>query len=257
MARRHTPVIVTALLAVAAAGAATAEAVSVYFPAQVAFTAKAHFGPKKLPSNKRVGGSFRIDDKIGMADGSHPPALQEFVLQLDRAVALDAKGLPVCRPRPSLEQEEVAGAESIAGHRRGEGKLEFDVAFPESSPFLVTSKMVAFNGGTAGGKTKIFIHAFLATPVSAAVVITVEVRKVRKGRYGLEAVAKVPKIAGGYGSITSFSLKLGREFTYKGSRRSFLSLECADGQLQAKETAMFSDGSAMSGTTIRPCVSER
>jgi hypothetical protein len=37
----------------------------------------------------------------------------------------------------------------------------------------------------------------------------------------------VPKLAGGLGSITELQLKLGRRYSYKGKRRSFLSAACA------------------------------
>lgn len=254
MAKRLTPVVVIASLSVAAAGAAAADAVSISFPTPVVFTFNAHFAPKKLPGNERVGGSLRIDDKIGMTDGSHPPALQEFVLQIDRSTVLDTRGLPVCHPLRPQEQEDTAGAElDCRPSTVGEGKLEIDVAFPEAPPFRVTSKMLAFNGGTSGGKTKIYIPADLPSPIAATMVIQVEVREAPKGRYGLEAVAKVPKIAGGAASITSFSLKLGREFAYQGMPHNFLSLKCADGQILAKDTAAFSDGTKIIGTAVQPC----
>jgi hypothetical protein len=192
-----------------------------------------------------------------MADGSRPPALEEFVLEIDRSAAIDARGLPVCHPQP-LEHDDTAGAElNCKPATVGEGKIELDVAFPEQSPFPLSSRVIAFNGGVAGGKTTIFLHAYLAAPVSATMVIRVEVAKVRKGRYGLQAVAKVPKIAGGYGSVTSLSLKLGREFTYRDRQKSYLSLKCVDGKTLIKDTATFSDGTSVSGTTLRVCTAER
>ena len=77
----------------------------------------------------------------------------------------------------------------------------------------------------------------------------------RRGRFGLEAVAKVPKIAGGYGSITSLSLSLRRKFTYKGKQRSYLLANCPDSQLVAEGTGIFSDGSRLAGNLVRPCTS--
>ena len=59
-------------------------------------------------------------------------------------------------------------------------------------------------------------------PVPAAIVTTVKIKKINKGRYGLLVVAKIPKIAGGSGSVTSFSLKIDKKYTYKGKKVSVL-----------------------------------
>ena len=70
-------------------------------------------------------------------------------------------------------------------------------------------------------------------PVPAAIVTTVKIKKIHNGRYGLKSVATIPKIAGGSGSVTSFSLKIDKKFTYKGKKVSVLSAKCPDGKLQA------------------------
>jgi len=38
---------------------------------------------------------------------------------------------------------------------------------------------------------------------------------------------KVPTLAGGFGSITELQLRIGRNYTYRGKRRSYLSAACA------------------------------
>ena len=66
-------------------------------------------------------------------------------------------------------------------------------------------------------------------------------------------MAKVPKIAGGYGSPLSFSLKVGRKFTYKGKKQSYLLAKCPDGHLQAKGVGIFSGNLRLAGSLVRSC----
>ena len=55
------------------------------------------------------------------------------------------------------------------------------------------------------------------------------------------------------GSVTSFSLKIDKKFTYKGKKVSVLSAKCPDGKLQAHVTAKFVDGTRASADVIRTC----
>ncbi len=226
---------------------------SIGFPPSIRSAFTAHFAPEKLPREQRGGVSLRIDSRVRMEDGSHPPALEELLLDLDRNVAIDARGLPACR-RGLLETDDTRGAEIDCGEALvGEGKIEFEVARPEQSPFPLPGRLLAFNGGVSAGKTRILIHAYLATPIPGPIVIPAEVSKAGKGVFGLEASAKFPQLAGGYGSVTNLSLKLGRKFTYKGKQQSYLQAKCPEGRLLVKATDTFSDGSRLSGTVDRPC----
>ena len=101
-----------------------------------------------------------------------------------------------------------------------------------------------------------YIHAYITVPTPAAIVTTVKIKKIHKGRYGLESIASIPKIAGGSGSVTSFSLKIDKQYTYKGKKVSVLSAKCPDGKLQAHATAKFSDGTSASAEIIRTCTSK-
>jgi hypothetical protein len=84
-------------------------------------------------------------------------------------------------------------------------------------------------------------------------VTSVKVSKIHKGRYGLKTVASVPKIAGGYGSPISFSLKVGRTFTYRGKKQSYLLAKCPDGHLNANGVGVFADGTRLAGSLVRSC----
>jgi hypothetical protein len=113
--------------------------------------------------------------------------------------------------------------------------------------------LLVFNGGEKGGVTTLYIHAYITLPVPAAIVTTLKIKKIHHGRYGLLTTATIPKIAG-EGAVTSFSLKIGKNYTYKGKKVSILSAKCPDGKLQAHALAKFADNTQISTEFVRPCV---
>jgi hypothetical protein len=216
-------------------------------------TANGNFSPTLLPKNELAPITLNLSGKIETLDHTHPPAIQEVIVETDKNGSINAKGLPVCTSG-KLQAQTTAKARGICGSAIvGEGTTSVEVAFPEQRPFIIKSELLVFDGGVSGGKTKVFVHAYLSSPVSAAVVVPVTVSKIHHGRYGLKTVAKVPKIAGGYGSPLSFSLKVGRKFTYKGKKQSYLLAKCPDGHLQAKGVGIFSGNLRLAGSLVRSC----
>ena len=70
-----------------------------------------------------------------------------------------------------------------------------------------------------------------------------KITKEHKGPYGTHSVASVPKIAGGAGSVTAFSLTFPKKlFAYKGKKHGYLLAKCANGHFLAQAEAKFSDG---------------
>jgi len=209
------------------------------------------FSPTKLPKSKLAPIHLSISGDFETL--SPPlPALEEAIFENDRNVAVNAKGLAICTPGKFVITEMVPRWKVCKPAWIGEGEMEFEIAFPESSPFPMKSHAMAFNGGVKGGVTTILIHTFLKNPVSAAVVITVKITKIHKGRYGTKWVATVPVIAGGSGSVKKFNLEFFREFTYKRKKRSYLLARCPDGRLQGHAEALFADGSKRYGDFVRP-----
>lgn len=209
------------------------------------FTFNGGFSPTKLPKEKLAPISLSASGKIRTKDGSHPPALKEAVVETDKNGAVNVKGVPVCRSG-QLQSRDTKAAEKACGKAIiGKGTTSVEIAFAEQKPIPVNSKLLVFNGGTAGGVTTFFIHAYITVPTPAAIVTTVKIKKIHHGRYGLQSIASVPKIAGGNGSVTSFSLVI--------NRRGVLLARCADGKLQAHATSVFTDGTKASATIIRTC----
>jgi hypothetical protein len=175
------------------------------------------------------------------------------LIETDKNGTIDVEGYPTCSSG-KLQSQDSAHAEAACKPALiGTGTTTASVAFPDSKDVKVPSKLLVFNGGQAGGTTTLYIHAYFNKPIPGAIVTTVKIKKINKGRYGLLSVATIPKIAGGSGSVESFKLKIDKKFTYKGKQKSILSAKCADGKLQAHATGVFTDGTKAATESIRTC----
>lgn len=237
------------LIAVSAAGVASAAGGGGPVTAEagnIKFTFDGGFSPTKLPKKKMAPIVLTASGKIQTKDGSHPPALKTVEVESDKNGTINTKGVPVCKSG-QLQSRDTKAAEKVCGSSIiGTGTTSVEIQFPEQNPIPVNSKLLVFNGGTSGGKTTLFIHAYITVPTPAAIVTTVKIKKIHKGRYGLLSVASVPKIAGGSGSVKSFSLKVG-------NKKKVLAAKCPDGKLQAHATAIFADGTKASAGIVRTC----
>lgn len=202
------------------------------------------FSPKALSKKNWTPISFFLWSKLRTVDGTHPPALREFQLEGDKNVKVDVKGVPICKSGQIQSTTSAAAKKACGPALVGSGTTEVEVQFPEQQPIDVKSELLAFNGGFKGGVTTLFVHAYLTAPVTAAIVTTVKIKNVKKGRYGTQSIATIPKIAGGSGSVTYFKLKFDKGILFG---------KCPDGRLQAHGTGVFDDGTRASATVVRPC----
>jgi hypothetical protein len=247
--------VVMALSAVGFASAAGEGPVTVQV-GNLKFTANGGFTPKALSKSKQTPISLTAEGKIATTDGSHPPALQEVVLESDKNGEINVKGLPTCTSG-KLQSRDTKAAEAACGPAIiGNGQTTVEVAFPEQAPIPVKSKLLVINGGFSGGTTTLYIHAYFNAPITGAIVTTVKIKKHRHGRFGLKSVATIPKIAGGAGSVTSFNLKIEKAIKRGGKTFSPLTAKCTDGKLQVHVLGKFSDGTTAQTEIIRACTSK-
>jgi hypothetical protein len=208
-------------------------------------TVNGGFSPSKLPKKKLAPITFEASGKIATKDGSHPPALKKAIVETDKNGAVNVKGVPVCKSGQLQSRDTKAAEKACKPAIIGKGTTNVQIQFPEQKPIDVSSKLLVFNGGKSGSTTTFFIHAYITVPTPAAIVTTVKIKKVKNGRYGLQSTATVPKIAGGSGSVESFSLRI--------TKRGVLLAKCPDGKLQAHVDSFFADGTKASATIIRTC----
>jgi hypothetical protein len=209
--------------------------------------------PTKLPRHGFAPATARIVGKVGTVDGGHPPALSHLEADIDKTIRVDAVGLPSCSPGQLQARSSAAARQACGDAIVGSGTTEVEVAFPEQAPFSSTGPLILFNGGVSGRTTKVLLHAYVDVPAPTAIVIPATVTRIHKGRFGLHLEAKIPRIAGGAGSATRFELKIGRRFTYRGEKRSFLSASCPTGSWMTKGHAEFDDGTAVGLTHLFSC----
>jgi len=223
----------SAVLALVGAAVATAK-FDTYRVGNVILKADGGVSPKKLPRKKYAPVTVQVRGKISAADGTHPPAFRELKADFDKNGLINTKGLPSCKGG-QLEARDTKAAKRVCGKSQvGSGSGTVEISFPEQKPILVKAPIIVFNGGTKGGKTKLYIHTFITVPVPAPVVTTVTIKKVKKGRYGLSTVSRIPPIAGGSGSVLTFNIKFHRTFKYKGKKQSYFLARCTDGKFKAK-----------------------
>ena len=247
MRKRLTLIVaVAAAVSLLAAGVAEAYKPVVVKVGNLSLTFNGGFTPTKLSKTKLSPIKLNISGKIATSDGTQPPPLTQFVLEADKNTGINAKGVPACK-QGQLEARNTADAKKVCGKALiGTGTTDVRLQFPEQKPVMLHSTLLVFNGGKKGGTTTLFIHAFLSTPVTAAIVTTVKVSKHPNGRYGLKSVATIPKISNYAGSVTAFNLNI--------TKKGYLLAKCPDGHIDAQGEATFKGGpSKVKGSVTRPC----
>jgi hypothetical protein len=245
-----------ALIAVSVVGIATAAGGEQPVTVKVGnleLTANGGFTPKALSKTKQTPIELKASGEIKEADGSHPPAVREVILEADKAGQVHLKGIPVCKSG-QIQATDTEAAEKTCGKALiGSGQATAQVALAEQRPINVNSKILVFNGGEKGGKATMFIHAFFSNPISGAIVTTVTITKHPHGRFGTLAVAKIPQITGGSGSITKFNLNIKKNVAGKNP----ISSTCQDGKLKVHVLGKFEDGTKAETEIIRACTPKK
>lgn len=220
--------------------------------------------PMKLPRGERQPVALELLGRVATTDGTHPPALREMTLELDRDFAIDLKGVPVCRPAPQYDMRRPPGElrQRCRSSIVGGGKVDLEIAFPEQHPIQEQSAVTIYNGGLRNGAQTLHAYVLIHVPVPAEIVFTIEIKRVRQGPYGSQAVVEIPVIAGGSGSLIDFDLRVKRLFELGGVRRSVVTAKCPDGRLDVGAESLFENEAhvpgemsttTMSGNIAIPC----
>jgi hypothetical protein len=246
---------VGALVAVSAVGIATAAGGETPVTVKVGnleLTANGGFSPKALSKTKQTPIELKASGEVKESDGSHPPAVRELLIEGDKNAEIHVKGIPTCKSSQLQATDTTAALKACKSSLIGEGQTTAQVAFPEQKPINVPTKLLLFNGGEKGGKITWFAHAYFSSPISGAIVTTVTITKHPHGRFGTLAVAKIPQITGGAGSILSFNLTIKKSVNGINP----ISAKCTDGKLKVHLQAKFEDGTKAETEIIRPCTSK-
>lgn len=210
-----------ALLAVAVASLAQAEVIQ-KGAVRVGFDGS--LSPQALPRHGSAPVRVAFEARVRSTDPGTPPQLRRLSIGINRFGKFSPQGLPVCKLR-EIQPSTTSGALQACGDAVvGEGRFSAEVLLNQQAPFPAAGKVYAFNG-RLHGKPAIFAHVFGTDPVPTSFTLPFTIRS-SKGTYGTVLEAKLPEVTGSSGHITGFSLKLGRNFSYRGHRRSYLSASC-------------------------------
>jgi hypothetical protein len=211
------------------------------------------FKPKTLPQREFAPISLQGEGDISTTDGSLPPAAKSVDIDWDRNGLLETRGLPVCRPGKLEDTTTPMAMKACRSALVGKGFASGMVKFPDDPPFSASSTVLAFNGPPRGRFKTLLLHAYAYVPAPTTFVVPVAIKKIKEGRYGYNSHLDAPTIAGGYGVVTHFDLKIYRRWKRKGESLSYIYARCADGRLQARGEVAFVDGTVMSAHVFRPC----
>jgi len=217
------------------------------------FRDNGYITPSRLPRHGQAPISAILNGQTGTVDGSHPAAIEGVVADFDKHIEVNAEGLPVCTEAQLVARSSVDVRKACPDAIVGSGQAQVEVSFPEQAPLEAKGPVLLFNGGVHGGTTLLLIHTYVNVPAPTAVIATVTLTRINRGRFGIHAIARIPRIAGGAGSVTKFKLTVGRDFTYKGKRQSYLAASCPTGVYYAEGKVQFTDGTVLKVTHALPC----
>lgn len=211
------------------------------------------FTPTTLPRHTDAPITIHGGGSLSTRSGDFPPVIETITLEYDRHGHVETTGLEVCT-RAKLVASTVAEARhrcpnAIVGKGHGRGV----VVFPEQAPIPADSPITIFNGPRIHGNPSVLAHFYTTIPAPTAFVIPIEIERIHKGLYGYRTEAKIPPIAGGHGIPLAGHLKIGRKWTFRGKKHSYINARCETGRLQARGVFGFRDGTVLSGTFLKPC----
>ncbi len=213
-----------ALLVFAAAAFATGAHAEVIQSGDVRVNFLARFMPTTLPRETPAPITVEVGGKISTTDGSHPPALRNLRVELNSTGRIESTGLPGCEPSLLQSTDSTAAIARCGPAKVGDGTFQAQLRLG-GKPLLVTGRALVFNA-TVAGRPGMLIHIYIAEPVRVTFVIPLRISH-QSGEFGTVLTAHVPTVVGGLGSVTDLRLRIGRQYQYRGTRRTYLSAECA------------------------------
>jgi hypothetical protein len=126
----------SAVLALAVAALAGAASTRAPIP-QLILAAAAAVSPKAVPRKDYVPVSAHVFGKIKTSDGTHPSALREAIVDVDKDVRINARRYPSCDSgRHDLRGNPGAIKRACGEAILGSGDAHIEIAYPEREPIL-------------------------------------------------------------------------------------------------------------------------
>ena len=214
--------------------------------------------PRTLPRGRRAPVAVRLAGRVQTSDSSPVPRVNWIRLELAWRGLLDTRGLTAC-PRARLNGANTRQAlERCRDAQVGQGHLYADVFLPGQSSIGVKARLTAFNGRTQAGRHAVLVHAYSDDP-PVSFVIPFSVHR-HSGSFRTVLIALIRRSAGPWPHVANFQIVVGRHFSYRGRRHSYLSASCpvpkgfTAGFLSfARATYSFQGGKQLTSESVRSC----
>lgn len=213
--------------------------------------------PKRLPRHGSAPVRVAVAAKISGTDEKEPPQLRTIAIAINRYGHFDPTGLPICTEAEIQPATSQNALKACRGALVGAGSFSAEVSPSRQAPFPSKGKMLAFNG-RSHGRPAILAQVYGKSPIPTSFTFPFELIP-SKGTYGTVLKAKLPQ-AGAGSHITGLSMNLGRNFTYKGKRHSYLSASCPAPKGFSKAlfplahaAFRFAGGRSLGSTLVRIC----
>jgi hypothetical protein len=214
--------------------------------------------PRKLPRDRPAPVSAILTSRLSSADNKPLPRLRRIELVLHGRGLISTHGLPVCPRERLLNATSAEALVRCRGALVGRGRLEADVLVPHHPSLPTVARALAFNGRSHSGKLAVWVHVFSSRPPTAFVLPFLAHPDELGGATAL--VARVPRSLGPWPRLSGLQMKLGRRYSYRGAKRSYLNASCpvpprfTVGFFPfARATFSFSGGRRISDTLVRSC----
>jgi hypothetical protein len=214
--------------------------------------------PTSLPRSDFAPVGVRVAGGVKALHGTRLPQLRTITVAINRAGRLYDRGLPTCRVRSIQPATEAQARKVCAKAIVGSGRVTVSVRLPSQRDFTVNGTLLAFNGPRRGGKKIILAQIYAHNPPGAFVLVFT--LNHHKGLYGTVMSTELPASAHGWAYLTFFEMKLGRRYTFRGVRRSYVSAACSapSGFTKAlfpfaKASYGFDDGQVLTTKITRTC----
>jgi hypothetical protein len=185
---------------------------------------RGHVTPLEL--SRRVPGPVDLNLAAGLrtVDGTLLPRVKRVEIGLPTQGVVSTRGLPVCTAR-SLRNATPARALAVCRSALlGHGSVEAAVVIPGQGAFRIHANMLAFNGPRKDGHRLLILYAYARRPPTV-VVLPFKFER-HHGRLGLTIGADLPTSLGPWPHLARFKMRLGRDYRFRGRRRSFLRARC-------------------------------
>jgi hypothetical protein len=156
--------------------------------------------------------------------GERPPALRQIRSSLNRSGKLDARGLPICHYSKLIAVGPRRALEACGDAIVGEDEYVGGPAFPEQATFPFQVTFLPSTASTMGAKS------FSPTPTAPTRFRSrASSSSTSTPRWHLwhRITGLLPDSVNHYGYVQGLVLRLHRNYTYRGQRRSYLSAACS------------------------------